>query len=329
MYGWQCDLKDRSRSGIESPSALLFDVHYRFSKALKWNNISNHMRHVILPPRRSPAHSGFMSWVIETLHTFWLKLPTIMRLQTYKLLRSAGSIIYGTTTMEVQRIPFGMYLKYGPGTHSDRYAKEFSALRPVRNETSIPIPRPIDLIVSPIESILVTSRLEGNPAGFGTQAYSDQELETMAQDLREWIAQLHRVPRSDSINAAIMNASGGPCLDYRIGGSPVGPYSSEKEFSKSLSLGILPDLVHRNDHNIVFTHSDLNMRNILVKDGRISRIVDWENAGWYLEYWEYTKCHFGARLTHRWLKMVDSVFGDTFHEELRIERQYWDYTSPF
>jgi hypothetical protein len=71
------------------------------------------------------------------------------------------------------------------------------------------------------------------------------------------------------------------------------------------------------------------MRNILVQDGRISGIVDWENAGWYPEYWEYTKCHIGARLTQRWLKMLESVFVDRFHDELKIERQYWEYTSLF
>jgi RIO-like serine/threonine protein kinase len=83
---------------------------------------------------------------------------------------------------------------------------------------------------------------------------------------------------------AITNATGGPCLDYRISADPVGPFHSEKEFNESLKLGILPDLMHRTGHNIVFTHADLNMRNILVKDGRISGIVDWENAGWFPEY---------------------------------------------
>lgn len=43
----------------------------------------------------------------------------------------------------------------------------------------------------------------------------------------------------------------------------------------------------RDDHSIVFTHGDLNMLNILVRDGRIVALLDWESAGFYPEYWEY------------------------------------------
>lgn len=41
------------------------------------------------------------------------------------------------------------------------------------------------------------------------------------------------------------------------------------------------------DCPIVFTYGDLAARNILVRDGRIVAIVDWEYAGWYPEYWGY------------------------------------------
>jgi len=151
----------------------------------------------------------------------------------------------------------------------------------------------------------------------------------MVQDLRSWIAELHAIKMDKDSKYAITNPTGGPCLDYRIGGDPIGPFHSEKEFSESLRLGILPDLMHRTDHKIVFTHADLNMRNILVKDGRISGIVDWENAGWFPEYWEYTKCHFGVRLSTRWLEMIEAVFENKYEAELEIERQYWEYNSAW
>lgn len=74
------------------------------------------------------------------------------------------------------------------------------------------------------------------------------------------------------------------------------------------------------NHDIVFTHADLNMRNILVdEDGKLSGIVDWECAGWYPEYWEYTKAHFGARYTFRWIAdVVDRVFSG-YRDELRAD----------
>lgn len=69
------------------------------------------------------------------------------------------------------------------------------------------------------------------------------------------------------------------------------------------------------------------MRNVLSHNGRLSGTVDWENAGWYPEYWEYTNAYFGTRRDKRWLAAVDRVFeplGD-YSEELQIERKLWEY----
>lgn len=42
-------------------------------------------------------------------------------------------------------------------------------------------------------------------------------------------------------------------------------------------------------HRITFTHGDLKAYNILVgDDGHLSGFLDWESAGWYPEYWDFT-----------------------------------------
>jgi hypothetical protein len=67
----------------------------------------------------------------------------------------------------------------------------------------------------------------------------------MAQDLRSWIADLRAIKIDRDSKCAITNTTGGSCLDYRIGGDPVGPFHSEKEFIESLRLETLPGLMHR------------------------------------------------------------------------------------
>ena len=282
-------------------------------------------------PRQAHKSRPFTTTPIATvLHAIWLKFPSFIRLQAYKLLKLAGSYIYEpSATMGVQRLPFGMYLKFGPEYHRDRHIREFNALKLVRKHTSIPVPCPIDLILSSEDSVMVTSRIDGEQAGVEIDWYSDEDMRFMAQDLRGWIAELHSIRRPTDSKDAICGILGGSCLDYRISSEPSGPFRDEKELSEHLRLGILPDLVHCNDHRILLAHGDLNMRNILVKNGRISGIVDWENAGWYPEYWEYTKCHFSVRLHKRWLRLIDSVFENQYQEELKIERQYWVYHSPW
>jgi aminoglycoside phosphotransferase len=280
---------------------------------------------------QSTDSSPFTPTITSMVHAIWSKFPDLIRFQTYKILRTAGSYLYGDTLTAtgVQRLPFGMYLKHGSATQRVRLTGEFNALKLVRSQTSVPVPYPIDLLLSHNESFLVTSRIEGEAAGIAVDECSNEEVHRMAQDLRSWIAQLHAMKMDSDSEYAITNATGGPCLDYRVNAFPVGPFRSEKEFSESIQIGALPGLMHRTDHKIVFTHADLNMRNILVKDGRISGIVDWENAGWFPEYWEYTKCHFGVRHSQRWLKMIETVFENKYEAELGIERQYWAYHSPW
>lgn len=44
----------------------------------------------------------------------------------------------------------------------------------------------------------------------------------------------------------------------------------------------------------MFTHGDLDPRNILVEEGHVIGIVDWEQSGWYPGYWEYVKAMWGC-----------------------------------
>ena len=56
--------------------------------------------------------------------------------------------------------------------------------------------------------------------------------------------------------------------------------------------------------SIYFTHGDLTLGNIIVSglpgSQRIKAIIDWEQAGWYPEYWEYCKMMYGVELDHEW-----------------------------
>lgn len=50
--------------------------------------------------------------------------------------------------------------------------------------------------------------------------------------------------------------------------------------------------VHSREYKICFTHGDLGVDNILIKNGEAAAIIDWECMRWYPEYWEYTKAHY-------------------------------------
>lgn len=91
-----------------------------------------------------------------------------------------------------------------------------------------------------------------------------------------------------------------------------------------------PDDPARRGHQICFTHADLHPRNILVKKEakgprgwRVSGIIDWQMAGYYAEYWEYTKAMYeGFRWPWRYNNMVHGMFKGLgeYSKKLEVEK---------
>ena len=48
------------------------------------------------------------------------------------------------------------------------------------------------------------------------------------------------------------------------------------------------EAVARHRNKTVFTHGDINGSNILVKNGKVVALIDFEMSGFYPQYWEYT-----------------------------------------
>ncbi|EZF54424.1 hypothetical protein H103_02867 [Trichophyton rubrum CBS 288.86] len=83
------------------------------------------------------------------------------------------------------------------------------------------------------------------------------------------------------------------------------------------------------NYSTKFTHADLSPSNIMVKDGKITAIIDWEFAGWFPEYWEYTKIYYGFREFRKDFYSEVKHFFTTYPEELDAEQAIWVITGPF
>ncbi|CAG7565866.1 unnamed protein product [Fusarium equiseti] len=68
-------------------------------------------------------------------------------------------------------------------------------------------------------------------------------------------------------------------------------------------------------HRVVLSHCDLKPRNILVQNGKIQGLVDWEDSGWYPEYWEYVK-FFQRTADKDWKLYAEDVCPELYHDEL-------------
>jgi thiamine kinase-like enzyme len=79
------------------------------------------------------------------------------------------------------------------------------------------------------------------------------------------------------------------------------------------------EVVSQRRYHTTFTHSVIAPRNILIKDGKIAAIVDWESAGWYPEYWEYNRWAVSNYTSSQiWHDLRDVVL-DPYPDELRVD----------
>lgn len=83
------------------------------------------------------------------------------------------------------------------------------------------------------------------------------------------------------------------------------------------------------NHPPVFTHTDLQLKNILYdeKSGKVY-VIDWEDAGWYPNYWEYayTRSFLGSQ--DSWMKRLGTIVGTFPNEAAVIRRLFGDIGFP-
>ncbi|OAQ77252.1 phosphotransferase family protein [Purpureocillium lilacinum] len=252
---------------------------------------------------------------------------------------SVGSILYDYEGNNVQRLPFGLFLKY-PGDPG-LCRNEFHTLQMIRKYTCMPAPRPLDIAIVASsgylfrqKEYLLMTQMPGRQATDCYEELSDDEMTTFVQEMQAIVSQIRSIPKLVGDGYAICDSLGGPIRDHRIrDATPFGPFANEDGFNALLRN---PDDSSRKGHEAVFTHADLNFRNILIdeaskEDGTIgwhvTGIVDWETAGFYPEYWEYTKMLFESFRYEERLKIqihrIFGAFGD-YSKEVEVEKRSWE-----
>ncbi|KAI5456808.1 hypothetical protein BGZ63DRAFT_366308 [Mariannaea sp. PMI_226] len=344
-------LGDHSRQGIEKADARLIGSHARFCRSTQLVNLARSIAPGLFSEQTTITDSPRQQFPVRVRsssldlgHVFlrpimfmWRLFPPSVRIAAYKLLRKIGSHCYGKDgDAPVQRLPFGLYLKHH--YNSDTLRNEYNALKVLEQKTSIPAPRALDIVSQNSgnndANYLLTSRVPGTTLAKCQDALSDQDYDTVSAQLKDCVSQMRDIPKPVNHGMAICNTLGEACRDPRIRDwDPIGPFPDEASFSQHLRFSDEPG---RRGHKIVFTHGDLNPRNIMVerirypvgaRQWRLSGIVDWETAGYYPDYWDYTKSMFeGFRWSRRHNEIMQGVFSEfgDYSEELAVERRAWE-----
>ena len=200
---------------------------------------------------------------------------------------------------------------------------EAEALR-VATHAGIPAPRVHDVYSTPDgQGHIRMDYVPGQPLDTVWPNLSAEQKKDIARQLREIVEKMRSVAPPPGLIGACDGTEIRDTRLYFTYHSP--PCHDEKAFNGFLLSNLYehtPPLVQeafsqrlRSNHRIVLSHCDLTPRNILVQDGKIKGLVDWEDSGWYPEYWEYVK-FFQRTADKDWKHYAGDIFPELYHDEL-------------
>lgn len=216
----------------------------------------------------------------------------------------------------------GRVIKFGPDV--DIY--EAKAMVFIANSAlSVPIPKVFRAEM--FEDGTTVIEMENIPGETLEQVWptlSEEGKKSFARQMNSILEQLRSL-QGQNIGAV----EGGPAVDMRRSTERGGPFSCEADFNAFLRQDVVtktPKIYHRmltslmsDAHRILFTHGDLSPRNIIVREGCIVGLLDWECAGWYPEQWEFVRFFRNIYTRIDWHEYADIIFTDSYPGEVMTD----------
>lgn len=212
---------------------------------------------------------------------------------------------------------------------------EIEAMRYIAEHTAIPLPKVYATHITRDQCIYIEMEyIQGevlNRAWRTEGSLTVEQKQAIFADIKGYISVLRELqpPAKDLVASALQN----PTYDGRVGSRFFGPFNHHDFHSLirghlraedvSAVFGEEVAKVHTTTYRTCFTHGDLIPRNIIVRNGRVAAIIDWAFAGWYPEYWEFTKAHFDALPGEDWVEHLRETL-PPYDDELMAERTLWE-----
>ncbi|KAK1824809.1 hypothetical protein LTR12_000866 [Friedmanniomyces endolithicus] len=180
---------------------------------------------------------------------------------------------------------------------------EADAMDFVRRNTSVPVPKVYFACEHKGRTYIVMERINGDMVANQWYHRSEASKRNILHQLQGMVEEFRGIPRPAGVGVANINQ--GPIFDPRLPtDSYWGPFGSVAEFHRALvdqqdigsvsnddkfqDLRQLASFYDQPWPDLVFTHGDLSSLNILCRGDEVVGIIDWETAGWFPPYWEYT-----------------------------------------
>jgi hypothetical protein len=228
------------------------------------------------------------------------------------------------------------FIKYG---HSVRLTEAVTSEFIAKN-TTIPVPRVLDVFKYNGTVHIVQEFIDAPLLYIVWRRLGPEDRKRCMLQLKGYIEQLRSLVPPEP--GKVQSIDGEGFTDNRVGPEKWGPFESHAEFNKFFLHDKVRSRAERYPRaqaplavtkgrtwRTVFAHGDLGPHNILwdMKRGEIAAVIDWEFAGWFPEYWDYTRAYFGPavyRNNYGWWEMFQE-YTQCYQEELDVEIVLSDY----
>lgn len=247
----------------------------------------------------------------------WIRLVVLLAYKTATQ-KHANRLIFTSRPGRVIFVSPKCCIKSTPFTR----LAEASAMQFVAQHTSVPVPKVYSAFERDGRAYIIMERIDGENLAEGWSRRSDESKARILEQLRAIVGELRGIRRPAGGGVGVANVDGGPIFDHRLPSKSLwGPFPTIHDFHRELRGGIAAGDI-RDDASSpgvkrmasfheqawqapVFTHGDLSSSNILVRGDRVVGVVDWETAGWYPPYWEYTSAKHPNPQNRWWQDEVD------------------------
>ncbi|KAL4934880.1 hypothetical protein BDV06DRAFT_208109 [Aspergillus oleicola] len=207
---------------------------------------------------------------------------------------------------------------------------EVQTLKYLINYPGIPVPKVLhDWVDSNGRYFVLQKRTQGQTLEQAWPSLTEHQKLAIADQVVEVRKHLRTLT-----STSIQCVDQGPCYPGLLFSDrePHGPFHSDLELWEALCLTLqaLPQQALQNLKRClpqcgpyVLTHCDLNLGNIMVRDGALVGILDWEFAAYYPVWYEYVSASWGwTEDDAKWKKMLQERF-DAHGDGHEDAKNFW------
>ncbi|KAK9366451.1 kinase-like domain-containing protein [Lipomyces kononenkoae] len=267
-----------------------------------------------------------------------IQLPTISEIEAATEVLSMPDF-----RAKVVRVKEHFAVKFGKGIP----LSEAENMKFLAANSNVPVPKVYTAFIEPEtnRTFVVMEFVPGDNLQDLLPSLTSIEKPIICRLVRNAIMELRKIPPANYLGT--LNHR--PYLDgvfWTPDNNPIisGPFADQKEMNHGILerlrqtespqyIKLLKEMVDRtlHGHRIVFTHGDLQPKNIMVqragsgKDGSPDfkiTLIDWEFSGWYPEFWDFCNATIPCRFKPDWLELIPDILDQYPVEFLMMQVVY-------